>query len=91
MNFLLAAETTSTLGTLSDMKNLRGTNYHIKYNIKSQFQKYCLKDTKPENEVDDLNPTEDGESSEKAHRASNQPKLRLCGYLENNYQVGNTN
>ena len=87
MNFLLAAETTSTLGTLSDMKNLRWTNYHIVYNYKSQFQKNCLKSTKPDNKVDDLNPTEDGESCEKTHRASNQPKLRLCGYLENNYQV----
>ena len=71
------------------------TIYHIIRNFKSQYQKYCLnfrlKDTKPENEVDDLNPTEDGESSEKAHCASNQTKLRLCGYLENNYQVGNTN
>ena len=39
---------------------------------------------KPEQEVDDLNPTEDGEASEEAHCAPNETQLGLHSYLEEN-------
>ena len=40
------------------------------------------KKNKPEKVVDDLNPTEDGEASEKAHRASNEAQLGFHCHLE---------
>ena len=41
------------------------------------FGVFCPKKNKPVKVVDDLNPTEDGEASEKAHRASNEAQLGL--------------
>ena len=36
---------------------------------------------KPEEEVDDLDPTEDGEASEETHRSSDEAKLGFQGHL----------
>jgi len=38
-------------------------------------------ENEPEKVVDDLNPTEDGEASEKAHRTPNQAQLGLHRHL----------
>ena len=35
----------------------------------------------PQKVIDDLNPTENRESSEQTHRSSYEPKLSLCGHL----------
>ena len=65
----MAADTTSVLGVLRDMKNL--TNEKTKKLICiSESSIYQLKLRKPEEVVDDLNPTEDRKTSEKAHGAS---------------------
>ena len=65
----MAADTTSVLGVLRDMKNL--TNEKTKEMKSSyEFRIYQRKSKKPDKVVDDLNPTEDGKTSEKAHGAS---------------------
>ena len=51
-------ETTPALGILRDMKNLGNEELS---------KKLC----EPEKVVDDLDPTENGETSEKAHSSSN--------------------
>ena len=63
---MLTADTTAALGTLRDMKNLKK-------------KVIILKQTKetPDKVVDDFDPTEDGEASEKAHCASYQAQLGL--------------
>ena len=40
-----------------------------------------IESKKPEEEVDNLNTAENGEASEKAHRASNEAQLGLGGHL----------
>ena len=69
-NLLWTADTTTTLGTLRDMKNLKK-----KVIIWKQ-----TKETSDE-VVDDFDPTEDGEASEKTHCASYQAQLGLHCHL----------
>ena len=45
------------------------------------------KSRKPEKKVQDLNTAEDGEASEKAHRASYQPQLGFHCHLYKNYPL----
>ena len=52
------------------MKNLRGEKLPKN------------KTERPEKVVDDLNPTEDGEASQKAHGASNQTQLGFHCHLQ---------
>ena len=55
----MTADATTAFGTLRDMKNLRIERVIFK-----------TKPKEPEKVVDDLNPAEDGEASEKTHCAS---------------------
>ena len=75
------AESTRAFGILSAMKNL-GRKFEMWFcfcNIRSNWD---LKEGKePQNKVDDLDPTEDGEASEETHCAPNQCQLSLCGHL----------
>ena len=68
-NLLLTAETTTARETLRDMKNLR---IELFVGLKRKI---------PEKVVDDFDPTEDGETSEKTHCASNQSQLGLHCHL----------
>ena len=68
-NLLLTAETTTARGTLRDMKNLR---IELFVGLKRKI---------PEKVVDDFDPTEDGETSEKTHCASNQSQLGFHCHL----------
>ena len=90
-NLFLAAETTSTFETLRDIKNLRRkliiitfrqnrtwTGEPRKFNWKWTLVEW---EDEPEQVVDDLNPTEDGEASEKTHCASYQAQLGLHCHL----------
>ena len=75
----MVAETTSALGTLRDMKNLnRGTiiGLHCTHTRIENFEKL-----KPEQVVDNLNPTENGKAGEETHGASDQSKLGLRCHL----------
>ena len=63
-------DATKSLGTLRDMKNLV-----ILWVIETNQRA-------PEEVVDYLNPAEDGEACEKAHRASYQTQLGLHGHLK---------
>ena len=68
----MTEEAPKSLGTLRDMKNLGiGWVFETKQKL-------------PEEVVDDLDPAEDGEASEKAHCASNQAQLGFHCHL---YQV----
>ena len=51
------------MGILRDIKNLRMWSYEKE------------EEKKPEKKVENLNPTEDGEASEKAHGAPDQTQL----------------
>ena len=62
-NLFLIAETTSVQGILRDTMSLRRNEM-----IQNSFWDVELKE--PEEVVDDLNPTEDGEASEETHCAS---------------------
>ena len=62
-NLFLIAETTSVQGILRDTMSLRRNEM-----IQNSFWDVELKE--PEEVVDDLNPTEDGEASKKTHCAS---------------------
>ena len=44
------------------------------------------KHKKPEKEVDNLDPTKDGEASEKTHSTSYQTQLRFYCHLKNNFK-----
>ena len=73
----MTTDTTSALGVLRDMKNLR----EEKINKSGQIRVYHRKSKKPQKVVDDLYSTEDGEASEKAHGASNQTQLGFHCHL----------
>ena len=78
-SLFLVAETTSALGTLRDMKNLnRGTiiGLHCTHTRIENFKKL-----KPQEVIDDLDPTENGEAGEETHCASDQSKLSLRCHL----------
>ena len=51
-------------------------------NLRFELVIFKTKPTKPEEIVNDFNPAEDGEASEKAHCASYQTQLGLHGHLE---------
>ena len=57
--------------TLRDKKNL--TTLYVKC--------FLVKEKEPEDVVDDLDPTEDGEASEETHRSSDEAKLGFQGHL----------
>ena len=54
----------------------------VKVNESGQIRVYHRKSKKPQKVVDDLDSTEYGEASEKAHGASNQTQLGLHCHLQ---------
>ena len=81
----MTADTNSALEILSDMKNLRIENLSAGVKeiwiLKHRNAKWPEKVTKPDDEVDKFDPTENGKASEKAHGASNQTQLGFHCHL----------
>ena len=76
----MTADTSSVLGVLRDIENL-GKEEFKKWKVTTkEFIKEI--DGKPEKIVDDLNPAENGEASEKAHGASYQTQLGFHCHLQ---------
>ena len=73
----MTADTTSALGTLRDMKNLKKEKFS-----KNLSKKVKVVESEPEKVVDDLDTTEDGEAGEKAHGAPYQTQLGLHSHLQ---------
>ena len=75
-NFCLASETMSALVDLREQTSLKkGRCWDSKWEWWDAH--ICIISDRPEDEEDNLNPTDDGESSEESHGASNETQLSL--------------
>ena len=82
VDHFLAADTTSALGTLRDMKNLRTRPIVGLYSRDTHLYFFEITIiTGPKQVIDDLDPAKNGEACEETHCASDQSKLGLRCHL----------